>query len=140
MPKPIKVMIEVEETFFGRVFRALDGMEGVATITPIGDGPRSQRQGNGGNVSGQKKGGAQSVQCILLKALIRAGEPTLRSDLGDALVAAGKTKSGLATSMKLMLQAKEVTRSGAGKNVKYKVTAKGIKRFETACEIQPAKE
>ena len=140
MPKPLKAMIEIEEAFFGKVFRALDGMEGVASITPIGDGPRSQRPGNGGSVTGQKKGGAQSVQCVILKALIRAGKATPRSDLGEALVAAGKTKSGLATSMKLMLQNKEVTRQGAGKNVTYKVTPKGIKRFETACEIQSVKE
>ena len=32
MPKPMKIMVEVEEFAFGRVFRILDGMEGVVAM------------------------------------------------------------------------------------------------------------
>lgn len=139
MPKPMRLMVDVEEIAYGRVFRMLDGSDGVVSITPVGEGPRSQRA-NGGIAVRQKKGGALSVPCVVLKTLIRAGEPMLRFDIGEALVSAGKTKNGLAPTMKDLLEKKEVTRSGAGKKTAYKVTPKGIKRFETACEIQQAKE
>jgi hypothetical protein len=135
MVKPIKMMVEIEEIAFGRIFRMLDGTQGIVAITPIGDGPK----GNG-KTTGQKQGGAQSAPCIVLKALIRAGSPLPRANLGAALTAGGKSVSSLADTMNKLRTAKEVIRSGSGKNTTYKVTPKGIKRFETACTIQPVKE
>jgi predicted transcriptional regulator len=134
MPKPMKLLVEIEEIAFGRVFRALDGMNGVVSLTPVGEGVKAAT----GKPTGQKKGGAQSAPCLVLYAL-KGGVPMSRSTLTAVLVEGGKAATSTADTMKKLMVAKEVTKHGTGKNVTYKITPKGIKRYETACQIQPAK-
>lgn len=137
MPKPMKMLIEVEEIAYGRVFRTLDGMDGVVSITPIGEGPKSQQPSR---VLG-KRGGAQSSECAVLGALIgsdkgKGSHP--RTELAEALVAAGRKPGGVAGVMTALVQKKHArVVSGKGtKGVLYAITPAGIKRYETACSIK----
>jgi hypothetical protein len=133
MPKPMKMMVEVEEFAHGRIFRLLDGTDGVVSITPIGDGPRSQRPAGGAR---QKKGGAQSVSCLVLGALIKTPGLT-REQLFPVLEGNGKKRTSLPDTLQKLKKAGEIRASGTGKRVNYKITPIGKKRFETACQIQP---
>lgn len=133
MPKPMKLLVEVEEIAFGRVFRALDGMNGVVSLTPVGEGVKAAT----GKTTGQKKGGAQSSACVVLGELIRSG-PLPRSNIVAALRTAGKSVASTADTMKKLFVAKHVTKRGRGRDVVYTITPAGKKRFETACTIQPA--
>jgi hypothetical protein len=130
MPKPMKLMIEVEEVAHGRVFRMLDGTPGVVTITPIGDGPRS-----GGGSTGQKQGGTQSAACLLLAALIRTPGITVEQ-MRPVLEGNGKRASTLAGTLASMKKAGEIRASGSGKSATYRITKVGQKRYDTACQIQ----
>lgn len=135
MPKPIKLMLEVEEMAFGRVFRLLDGTAGVVTITPVGDGPKVK--GNSGTK--QKQGGAQSVGCLVLGALLQT--PGLgREQLYPVLESNGKARTSLPDTLAKLKKAGQIRASGSGRDVTYKATPAGKKRFETACTIQPVKE
>jgi hypothetical protein len=134
MVKPIRMMIEVERIAFGDVFVALDAMKGVVTITPIGDGPKGERQ-NGASTRGQKHGGAHSAPCLVLGALVRT--PGLgRVQLREVLTGNGKSANSLPDTLTKLKTAGEIRASGTGKDVTYKVTSAGKKRFETACQIQ----
>ena len=134
MAKPMRVMVEVEEVAHGKLFRVLDGMPGIVSITPIGDGPKSAGSGR----TGVKQGGAASSECIVLGALIAAKGSVPRTELTKVLVSHGRSPSGVGTIMSVLSKKKEVKAvSGAGtKDVKYSVTSAGKKRFETACQIQ----
>lgn len=138
MVKPMKLMVEVEEIAYGRIFRMLDGSDGVVSILPVGEGPRSQRA-TGGNV--QKKGGAQSAPCIVLGALIAAGRVQLdRAALRATLKVNGKSETSLPDTLTKLKKAGEIRASGSGRDVVYAITAAGRKRHETACNIQAATE
>lgn len=131
MPKPMKLMIEVEEIAHGRVFRMLDGCAGVVSITPIGDGPRSPGGG------GQKKGGTQSAPCLVLAAMIEAGKVQLGRDaLAAVMKSGGKNPTTLPGTLAAMKKAGEIRASGSGKGVTYGITAAGRKRYDTACKIE----
>jgi hypothetical protein len=135
MVKPIKVLLEVERVAFGDVFVLLDGTRGVVSITPMGDGPRGARQ-NGGAPRGLKHGGAQSAACLILGALIET--PGLgRAQLKEVMAANGRSANSLPDTLAKLRNAGEIRSSGKGKDVTYKVTPTGRKRFETACQIQP---
>lgn len=135
MPKPMKAMIEIEEFAFGRVFRALDGMEGVVSITPIGEGPRSQRTGG---TNGQKQGGTHSASCLILAALIKTPGITTEQ-MKPVLEGNGKKASSLASTITTMKKAGEIRANGVGKKAAYRITPVGRKRYDTACQVQ-AKE
>lgn len=135
MPKPMFMTVQVEEFAFGRVFRLLDTTPGVVTINLKGEGPRAKPNGK----AIQKKGGAQSIPCLVLGALIKT--PGLsRPQLIALLEGNGKKPSSLPDSLTKLRHAKEITSSGKGSNTKYQATKAGVKRFETACSIQPIKE
>jgi hypothetical protein len=139
MAKPIKVMIEVERIAFGDVFVSLDGMKGVVSITPIGDGPRNARQKAATGTRGQKHGGAQSAPCLVLGALLKS--PGLsREQLYPVLEGNGKSRNSLPDTLTKLKKAGEIRASGSGRDVTYKATPAGKKRFQTACEIQPTGE
>jgi hypothetical protein len=134
MAKPMRIMVEVEEIAHGRVFRMLDGTPGVVSITPVGDGPKSSRP----DVA-QKKGGAQSVACLILGALVKTPGIS-RAQLAPVLESAGKKVSSMPDALAKLRKAKHITTRGKGKTVVYSITPAGKKHFDTACEIQPAKE
>jgi len=135
MVKPIKMLVEVERIAFGDVFVSLDAMEGVVSITPIGDGPRSARQ-NSGSSAGQKKGGAQSAPCLILGSLIKSPGLT-REQLKSVIVGNGKSETTLPDTLNKLKTAGEIRASETGKGATFKVTSAGKRRFETACQIQP---
>lgn len=134
MPKPMKVLVEVEEIAHGRLFRLLDGMQGVVSITPVGDGPRAAANG-----TRQKKGGAQSVSCIVLGAVIATPGIT-RAQLKPVIEGAGKRVSSMPDALSKLKRDKYIVAHGSGKSVTYSSTVAGKKHYKTACEIQPAKE
>ena len=125
MPKPIKMMVEIEETAFGRVFRALDGMPGVVSMTPIGDGPKTK-----GPVGKKGKGG--TVYCLVLRALIEADKTVNRDVLRNMLSANGKAATSLPDALMKMQKAKHIT----NKKAMYGITPAGRKHYETSCPIQ----
>jgi hypothetical protein len=125
MPKPLKMMLEIEEAAFGRVFRALDGMPGVVAMTPIGDGPKVK--GPAG-----KKGKGGTVYCIVLRALIEADKAVNRDVLRDVLKAHGKAATSLPDALTKLQRAKHIT----NKNAMYSVTPAGRKHYETSCPIE----
>jgi hypothetical protein len=131
----MKMLIEVEEIAYGRVFRTLDGMDGVVSITPIGDGPKSSRQNVAGATAVQKKGGAQSAPCLVLGALMIT--PGLsRAQLTEVIVSNGKSKNSLPDTIAKLKDAGEIRASGEGRAITYRITAAGKKRWNTACQIQ----
>jgi hypothetical protein len=129
MAKPLKIMIEVEEIMFGKIFRLLDSTSGVVAITPIGDGPKSP------STRGQKKGGTQSVACLVLEALIKTPKLS-REQLYPVLEGSGKRRTSLPDTLQKLKQAGEIRASGAGKGVTYRITTVGKKRYDTACAIE----
>ena len=126
MVKPLKMMVEIEEGAFGRVFRSLDGMPGVVSLTPIGDGPRVAK----GKVGKKGKGG--TVYCLVLRALIEADKPVNRDALRDVLAANGKAATSLPDTLTKLKKAKHI----AIKNAMYTITPAGRKHYETSCPIQ----
>lgn len=124
MPKPMKMMIEVEEIAYGRVFRVLDTMQGVVTITPVGEGPKQAKAAAKG-----KKG---TVYCLVLSALIEADKPLNRDALRDVLKANGKAASSLPDTLTKLKKAKHITI----KSAMYSVTPAGRKHYETSCPVE----
>lgn len=125
MPKPIKMMIEIEELAFGRVFRTLDGMPGVVAITPIGDGPKAPKGPDG------KKGKGGTVYCLVLRALIEADKAINRDSLRDVLKANGKAASSLPDTLTKLKKAKHIV----VKNAMYTITPGGRKHYDTSCPV-----
>lgn len=136
MPKPMTMTIEVEEVAFGRVFRTLDAMAGVVAIKLKGEGPKKAKA-NGSGGAGQKHGGAQSVACIVLGAL--TDKILNRQELATTLEANGKKAASLPDTLMKLRKMGEIRSIGEGRDIKYKITTKGVKHFNTACAIQPAK-
>lgn len=134
MAKPIRVTIDVEESFFGKIYRTLDTMPGVAAISIHSEGVK-QASSPGGK--GQKRGGTQSAECVVLGEL-RKG-PQLRVALTEALNAAGKKgDASIAITMRKLVEQKQATKKGVGKNVTYTITKAGQTRYETACNVEAA--
>lgn len=136
MPKPIMMTIAVEESFFGKIYRTLDTMSGVASIAIHSEGVK----GNGRAASApQKKGGTGSVYCLVLGALCPNG-PLPRSNLQAVVESAGKKASSLPDALMKAKKAKHITARGKGRDVVYTITAAGRKHFDTACQIDKGAE
>jgi hypothetical protein len=129
----MQLLVDVEEIAFGHVFRMLDTTKGVARLTIVSDTVKRP-----GKTSGQKKGGAQSAACLVLGALNAAKNSMSRPQLVLVLEASGKKGSTLPSTLNELWREKEILRSGDGQNVRYRITMKGRKRFQTACQIQEA--
>lgn len=125
MPKPMKLMVEIEEAAFGRVFRTLDTMSGVVTITPIGEGPKQP------GTAKQPKGKKGTVYCLVLSALISNGKAVNRDTLRDVLKMNGKAATSLPDTLTKLKRAKHITI----KNAMYTITPAGRKHYETSCPI-----
>jgi hypothetical protein len=108
MPKPMMMMIECEEIAFGRVFRTLDTMPGVASIKIMGNGAKI--------ATGPGKGNRT---------------PGTRAK-GSLMVAAGKSPKTLHGQSHMMLKLKLVKKTGKGI---LAITAAGKKYLETKCNI-----
>lgn len=133
MAKPMTMSIAVEEAAFGRVFRLLDSMPGVVSINILGTGPKAN---GAAPAASQKRGGSQSVPCLALGMLMESEEPLNRAALSEVLIKHGKKPSSLPDALMKMRKAKEIRTVGKGRNVTYKITPAGIKRFQTACQIE----
>jgi hypothetical protein len=132
MAKPLQMMISVEEIAFGKVYRMLDTMPGVAAITILGEGPKT----NGAAPRGkQKQGGTGSVYCLLLGAMIETPGIS-RPQLITVAEANGKKGTSVPDAITKMKKAKHVAVKGSGKASTFTVTAAGKKHFETACKIE----
>jgi hypothetical protein len=66
--KPLTMTISVEETFFGKIYRMLDTMPGVASIAIHSEGVKA----NGAARPKKKQGGTQSAHCLVLGALVKS--------------------------------------------------------------------
>jgi hypothetical protein len=134
MPKTMFALVEIEEGSFGKIWRMLDTMPGIVTLSYKSEGVKGQS----GNKPGGKKGGAQSSECVVLDVLIRGERPCPRQVLSAALVTAGRKASTIAGVMNALIKKKQVrVVSGRGsKDVLYSVTPAGKKRFAEACQIE----
>lgn len=143
MAKPMGLTIQVEEGAFGRVFNVLDAMQGVISIKIEASGPKPK---GAAKTPGQKKGGAQSAPCLVLGALMKVGTKATpskwlnREELAAVIVAGGKKATSLPDTLQKLRNAKEVVNHGTGRDVRYRITEAGVKRFKTACTIQPVTE
>jgi hypothetical protein len=126
MPKPIQLTILAEEFALGKIFRTLDGMEGVASISLHGTGP--SRLGGEGKV---KQRGSFTTSCIILKVLTtsNAGRELLRS----AIVSGGKSPSSLQSAIDFLRKEKHIRDMPKGK---FQITAAGRKHYASACKIK----
>ena len=86
------------------------------------------------------KGGAGTVPCLILGALIAAKKALGREPLGKVLVDGGKAVTSLPDSLNKLKKEKEIITVGEGRDVAYKITAAGVKRYETACAVQKSVE
>jgi hypothetical protein len=125
MPKPMKMLVEVEEIAYGRVLRLLDGTQGVVSITSVGDGPKQPK-------SAAKKGKSGTVYCLVLKALIDAKGAINRDALREVLKSNGKSATSLPDTLTKLKKAKHITIAKA----MYTVTPAGRKFYETSCPIE----
>jgi hypothetical protein len=131
--------VHVEEIAFGRVFNVLDGMPGVINIALHARGPKpnGHAKANGSSMKGQKMGGANSVLCIVLGAMIEAEEPVERAVINAAVTAAGKSATSVPDALNKLTKLKTFTKLSNGT---YKVTATGRKYYANACAVEaPAK-
>jgi hypothetical protein len=129
----MKLMVDVEEASFGRVFRILDNMPGVALITIVSEGVKN---GRAAPSPVQRRGGTNSIPCIILSELIKGQQN--RESLREAISKAGKAKSSLPDALSKLQKAKEIMSIGKGRHVKYGITPSGRTTFKTACENQQA--
>ena len=113
MPKPITMLVDVEEVAAGKIWRTLDAMNGVVSIKIKGEGPR-QVKPNG-------KGNGHTAQRLILDAL-RAKSPLHRSELQAAIEAGGKQKTSLPQALSELKKGKRIIPLKAGL---FKITAAG---------------
>jgi len=131
MPKPMMLTINVEEIALGKVFRTLDGMPGVVSINFHGSGPKPRSNG------AQRKGGAQTVPCIILGTLIDAGKSLGREDLAPAVIAAKKAVSSIPDALNKLAKSRLIKRHGPNADRRYTSTAAGSKYYHDRCAVQP---
>lgn len=118
MPKPIELMIEVEEIAMGKVWRTLDTMKGVVRISLKGSGPKK-----GTKTNGKATNGGPSVGTLVIKAL--QNKKTLsKGALEELLEANGKKKTSLPSKLTELKAKKQIAATGDGL---YKITAAGRK-------------
>ena len=120
MPKPMMMTIEVEEVAFGKIFRTLDGMNGVVSIHLQGKGPRAKPNGS----QAAPKHNGQTVWRLVMNALLASKGPLSRTELAQVIQAGGKAPTSLPDALLKMRKAKHIALHGKGQ---YKITAAGIK-------------
>ena len=143
MPKPIMMMLEIEEIAFGAVWRKVKNMEGVARIhldaepdeKPNGIKPGGvPRYRGGGGIAKNGKGsdaGGDSAKCIVLAALDEAELPVASSYLTDLLEAKGKSRKTFANVSHVMRRDKLARKIKKG----WVLTPAGRKYLQTECRI-----
>lgn len=99
MPKPMRMMIEVEELAFGRVFRTLDGMQGVIAIDIKGDGPKK------GQCVPKAQGG-KTINEIIFDALNEG--PKARKQLEHELARNGKAPTSIGSALTALRKSKRL--------------------------------
>lgn len=114
MPKPITMLVDVEEVAAGKIWRMLDAMNGVVSIKIKGEGPR-QVKPNG------KESSQRTTQGLILDAL-RAKSPLHRSALQSVIEAGGKQKSSLPQALAELKKRKRIIPLIGGM---FKITAAG---------------
>lgn len=131
MVKPLTMTISVEETFFGKIYRMLDTMPGVASIAIHSEGVKA----NGAAKPKKKQGGTQSAHCLVLGALVKSPGIT-KAQLVPVLEGNGKKATTLPDTITKLKKAKHIAVKGSGKAATFTITAAGKKHFDTACEIE----
>jgi len=127
MPKPIMMMIEVEEIAFGKVWRTLDLMPGVITIHMKGSGPKAIASKPNG------KGNGTTIPNLILEALLARSPKTMsKIELEKVIEAGGKMKASLPNSIQKLKKQKCIRSIGSKGD--YKITAAGSKEATTQLE------
>lgn len=132
MPKPMTILIKVEEIAMGFVFRKLKNMAGVISLDIDGDedapkegAPRKSR------AKGTMADGT-SAKCLILTTLSnRQNQTATAAHLTEVLIAAGKSKSTFGSTSHVMKKKRLIVLTKAG----WKMTVKGRAALETECEV-----
>jgi hypothetical protein len=97
MPKPMMIMIMVEELAFGSVYRKIDAMPGVISLSlNANNGDKAPAAPAKTRAKGKTADGSTAL-CIVLNALHMAhGSAIPRSELRDLIVTQGKAPKSLA--------------------------------------------
>lgn len=125
MPKPMMLHVGVEEAFFGKIFRMLDGMPGVASLNIVSEAHPPQAKQSKGTVAD-----GSTTHCIVLKALITAKRTMSKAELAKALTEAGKKPSSLPSALQ-SLKKKRLIINQSRDN--WKITPQGQSFFANNC-------
>jgi hypothetical protein len=134
MPKPMKFTIEVEERFFGPIWRRLDTMQGVVALHYHTEGVKTPPKDPTPRSRGKASEGTTS-QCIILQTLQEQGM-VHRKVLEAALEESGRKAASLNSLLSKTKEAKLIRSKGPGV---YEITAAGTKFVETSCPIGESK-
>lgn len=149
MPKPMMMVLHVEEIAFGSTFRRLRNMPGIVRIDLDGEPdekpnghllegivPGSQkRYRGGGGIAKNGKGsdaGGDSAKCIVLDALASAELPVASGYLTDLLESKGKSRKTFANVSHVMRRDKLARKNKTG----WVITRAGRKYYETECKLE----
>lgn len=131
MPKPMQMLVVVEEASFGRVFRMLNNADGVVGVKINADADaaaQSPKQKRGT----QKEG--TSALCIIMRRLAFVKDAIHPRALGDVLEAAGYSRKTWGNVVGKLKTQKLATKTGKG----WRPTAKGVD-FAKTCANDPTK-
>ena len=149
MPKPMMMILHVEEIAFGTIFRRLRNMPGVVRIDLDGEPDEKpmgldaiqpggvKRYRGGGGVAKNGKGSdakGDSAKCIVLAALDVARGPVDPKALMDALEAAGKSRKTFANVTHQLRKGRLAIKRTKG----WMLTPRGKKYLHTECRIGEA--
>lgn len=128
MTKPMRLTVLVEEAFFGKVFRTLDGMPGIAGVQIISEAhPPAKAAGKKNTVAN-----GATTQCIVLRTLKERGR-SLVPDVIAACKAGGKARASAVMMLRDCVKAKKAIRTGKGKTALYAISPTGTKWLADNC-------
>lgn len=116
MPKPIIMIVSVEEIAAGKIWRSLDAMNGVVSIGIKGEGPKQVKPNGTGN-------GDKTAKELIIDAL-KEKSPQSRLALEHAIEAGGKRKTSLPQALAELKKLKRIIPLKYGQ---FKIAAAGKK-------------
>jgi hypothetical protein len=124
MPKPIVMIVAVEELLAGKIWRLLDSTPGVVEINIQGSGPKPNGAAVPSKANGKNNG--TPARILVLNALL-SKSPQSKEALGNLLEKNGKMRSTLPSTIAVLKQKKHIAAVDDG----FKITSAGTKAATT---------
>lgn len=131
MPKPMMMLVAVEEIAFGKVFRTLNTMDGVVGIKINADADAASQSTK--QKRGTQKDGTSAL-CIVMRRIAADKNPVTPRVLGDVLEAAGYSRKTWGNIVAKFRDQKLAIKSPKG----WRPTKKGVD-FAKVCANDPTK-